>query len=260
MSKKLRHLYEQFQPNNYQLTLDIDKTNLKFKGVVVVTGKKVGRPSQRITLHQRDLRITSAKVIKHNKNDDQEIELSRILCHKSYDEVRLHSKDQLYAGNYTLELEFEGQITDSMLGIYPSKFEYEGKARTIIATQFESHYAREAFPCIDEPIAKATFDLTLTTDSKDVVLSNTPVSKQKTIANRTTTIFETTPKMSTYLLAFVTGPMHSVESKTKDGVIVRTWSSLARPKKELRYSVDEAVRVLEFFTEYFGVKYPLRVS
>ena len=258
MSKKLRHLYEQFQPNNYQLTLDIDKTNLKFKGVVVVTGKKVGRPSQRITLHQRDLRITSAKVIKHNKNEDQEIELSRILCHKSYDEVRLHSKDQLYAGNYTLELEFEGQITDSMLGIYPSKFEYEGKAQTIIATQFESHYAREAFPCIDEPIAKATFDLTLTTDSKDVVLSNTPVSKQKTIANRTTTIFETTPKMSTYLLAFVTGPMHSVESKTKDGVIVRTWSSLARPKKELRYSVDEAVRVLEFFTKYFGVKYPLK--
>lgn len=257
MSKTLRHLFEQFQPSNYQLSINIDKEKLRFDGTVTISGKKVGRPSQRLTFHQRDLKITSAIVIKHDKKGDQQISISRIYCHKSYDEVRIHSDTLLYSGSYTVTLVFEGQITDHMLGIYPSKYELDGSTQTIIATQFESHYAREVFPCIDEPIAKATFDLSIISDQNDQVLSNTQILSQSSINQQKTTIFETTPKMSTYLLAFVVGSMHCVESKTKDGTIVRTWASLARPKEELRYSVDEAVRILEFFTDYFGVKYPL---
>ncbi len=257
MSKTLKHLFNQFQPTNYQLQIKLDKDKLKFSGSVTITGKKVGRPSQRLTFHQRDLKISSAKIVKVDKKNSTEIPVTRILCHKAYDEVRLHTNQQLYAGNYSITLDFAGQITEAMLGIYPAKYELDGQSQVILATQFESHYAREAFPCIDEPIAKATFDLTLTTNKDDIVLSNTEVKSQLVKERYCTTTFHTTPKMSTYLLAFVTGPMHSAEGKTKDGTLVRTWSSLARDKKELRYSVDEAVRILEFFTDYFGVKYPL---
>ena len=257
MSKAVKHLYKQFKPENYNLKFNINKDKLTFTGEVIITGTKVGRPSSRITFHQRGLKIASATIHKLNKNGNDKIPIKRRLCHKAYDEVRLYSEDPIYAGKYTVQIKFSGKITESMLGMYPSHFTYNDKKETIIATQFESHYAREAFPCIDEPIAKATFDQCLTTKKGDEVLSNTPIKTQKTDKQTTTTTFETTPKMSTYLLAFVTGPMHCVESKTRSGVLVRSWSSLARPKKELKYSVNEAVKVLDFFTKYFGVDYPL---
>lgn len=257
MSKPAKHLFEQFKPEHYDLSLTLDKEKLTFTGRVTITGKKTGRPSKRITLHQRGLKVTSAKITQFTKTGQGDIKPSRILTHKAYDEVRLHTEKDLYAGKYTITIDFSGKITESMLGIYPSYFTHDDKKEIIIATQFESHYAREVFPCIDEPVAKATFDLTLTTKKGDQVLSNTLAKSQTSDADTTTTVFETTPKMSTYLLAFVTGPMHSVEGKTKSGTTVRSWSSIARPKKELQYSVDEAVRVLDFFTDYFGVPYPL---
>jgi aminopeptidase N len=257
MSKSHKHLFELFKPENYVLSINLDKDNLRFTGEVIITGQKTGRPSKRLTFHQRDLKISGAEIIKFNKFEAESITPSRIVTHKAYDEVRIHTDQELYTGKYQVKIAFSGAITESMLGIYPSNFTYQGKNEVIIATQFESHYAREAFPCIDEPIAKATFNLTLTTKKGDIVLSNTSVLSEESNTKTTTTKFETTPKMSTYLLAFVTGPMHCVEAKTSDGILVRSWSSIARPKKELQYSVDEAVRVLDFFTNYFGVAYPL---
>ncbi len=257
MSKKTKHLYSQFQPTNYQLNLAIDKEALSFKGKVIITGQKVGRPAQRISLHQRDLKITSAKLIKQEKSANLDIPVTRTYNHKSYDELRIHTKDPIKTGTYTIEVEFSGTITEHMLGIYPSYFTDDEKKQTIITTQFESHYAREVFPCIDEPSAKATFNLTLTTAKGDIVLSNTPIKNQTSDKNQVTTTFETTPKMSTYLLAFVTGSMHFVESKTKTGIAVRSWSATSRPKEQLQYSVNEAVKILDFFTDYFGVNYPL---
>ena len=257
MSKKTKHLYSQFQPTNYQLNLAIDKDTLSFKGKVLIAGQKVGRPAQRISLHQRDLKITSAKLVRVEKTSKIPISISKTYSHKAYDELRIHSNQILKSGDYEIEIEFNGKITEHMLGIYPSYFTHKDKKEVIIATQFESHYAREAFPCIDEPIAKATFDLTLTTKQGDEVIANTPTKSQSNKNGLVTTVFETTPKMSTYLLAFVTGPLHSIERKTKTGTIVRSWTAISRPKSQLKYSVYEAVKILEFFTDYFGVDYPL---
>lgn len=257
MSKAAPRLFNQFQPDNYKLALALDKAKLEFSGTVTITGKKVGRPSKRITLHQKDLHVHKATVTRHSKSSNEPVVVSRINTHNTANEVRIHSDQLLHAGTYTVTVEFKGRISKTMLGIYPSYFTDKNEEKTILATQFESHHAREAFPCIDEPEAKATFDLTLTTDKNDVVLGNTPSLKETTDKTHKTVAFETTPRMSTYLLAFVSGPMHYVEGKTKDGIVVRSWSSTARPKKELQYSMEEGVRVLDFFTEYFGTNYPL---
>ena len=258
MGKTAKRLFEQFQPEHYDLSLVPDASAKTFTGSVVIKGRKTGRPSQRLTFHQKDLKITSAQVTKHDKTGDETIKIDRINTHASSYEVRLHAGKTLYPGRYTITLEFSGKITDNMTGIYLSNFEHEGKSKQLVATQFESHHAREAFPCIDEPEAKATFDLRLTTGKDDVILGNTPVKQQSTKAGKRITSFETTPRMSTYLLAFVYGEMHAVEAKTKDGVLVRSWSSVAQDKSFLQYSVDEAVKILEFFTDYFGVPYPLK--
>jgi aminopeptidase N len=259
MSKKVRRLFEQFQPSHYSLDMTPDKKTMSFSGSVTIKGRKTGRPSQRITLHQKGLKITEALIVKHDKNGSTEIEVTRINKQNSLDEVRLHSESSLYPGKYTLRLSFEGKITDPMHGLYPCYFEHEGQKKMLLATQFESHHAREVFPCVDEPEAKATFDLALTTPKDEVVLANTPVSDQKSVGdNLTRTTFETTPIMSTYLLAFVIGEMHSVEAKTKEGTIIRTWATVAQPKDFLNYANDEGVKILEFFTNYFQTPFPLK--
>src|SRR2546430_13660977 len=114
-------------------------------------------------------------------------------------------------------MEFKGEITRPMNGIYPCFFKHDGQDKKLIATQFESHHAREAFPCVDEPEAKATFDLTLTTPVGETVIANTPITTQKTLGKSLVTCFETTPRMSVYLLAFVYGELGFKEAKTKDG-------------------------------------------
>ena len=257
MSKKVRRLYEQFQPENYGLTLCLDRKAMTFSGTVTIHGKKTGRPSQRLTFHQKELKITAAKITKRDKKGDQPVEVVRINKQNSFDEVRLHAKGMVFPGEYTVTMEFSGKITRTMHGIYPCHFKHGGKDKIIMATQFESHHAREAFPCIDEPEAKATFDLSLVTPGKEVSLSNTAAKNQKTTKSGVETTFETSPKMSTYLLAFVTGELHGVTGKTKDGIEVRSWASVAQPKDHLKYANDEAIKCLEFFIDYFQTPFPL---
>lgn len=253
----MRRLFEQFQPSNYQIEITINSEKLVFAGTVTIQGKKVGRPSQRLTFHQHGLTITEASIIRHDKRGDQTFEVTRINLQKSFDEVRLHAKNMLYGGNYTITMTFEAEITATMEGIYPCYYKYNGQDKKLIATQFESHHARQAFPCIDEPEAKATFDLTLVTPSGGTVLSNTPVRHSAVEKARQTTTFETTPVMSTYLLAFVHGDIHCVKGKSKSGVAVRSWATIAQPISYLEYANKEAISCLEFFEDYFQVPFPL---
>lgn len=257
MGKTVSRLYAQFQPKHYILEIDPDRAAETFTGNVIISGQRVGKPSQRITLHQVGLTITKAHVVKHDKKTgDQEITVDRINHHKSSEEVRLHTNQMLYPGSYTIRLEFKGKITRPMNGIYPCFFEHKGVQKQLLATQFESHHAREVFPCIDEPEAKATFDLTLHTVPGETVIANTPIASQEEKNGKLISTFETTPHMSTYLLAFVTGELGHLEAKTKHGTIVRTYAT-ADKVDFTQFALECAVKTLEFYEEYFNIPYPL---
>lgn len=245
-----KRLYSQLKPTSYELTLDINRESLSFTGAVTISGSTDVSQKQ-IVLHSRHQTIQSVTVDKQ----------TAMFTSGDYDElqIELNSGDDIAPGNHVIDIEYAGIIhDDSMLGVYASNFVHDGKNKQIIVTQFESHYAREALPCIDEPEAKATFTLTLKTPKDEAVLSNMPISEQETVGEQFITTFEQTPRMSTYLLAFGFGELQSVEATTKDGVSVRTWATVAQPKSWLEYSVNEGVRVLEFFTEYFGTPFPLK--
>ncbi len=256
MGKKVTRLYEQFRPEQYGLALDVDPVTMTFSGTVMIRGKKAGRPAQRLTFHQKGLKITKATVTKHDKKGDQQFEIGRINKQDSFDEVRLHSEAPFYPGEYTVTMDFTGEITRPMNGIYPCFFTHDGQEKKLIATQFESHHAREAFPCIDEPEAKATFDLTLVSPKGETVIANTPVKEQSAKGKKQVTTFETTPKMSTYLLAFVFGELKYLEATTKDGVLVRTYATPDNVR-HTQFALDVAVKTLEFYNQYFDVPYPL---
>lgn len=256
MAKTVTRLYEQFHPDNYKLELEPDREKMRFSGNVIIHGKKVGAPSRRITLHQKGLKVSGAELVRHGKGGDETVAITRINQHAKFDELRIHTNEKLFPSSYTLKLLFSGKISEQMHGIYPCNFQIGTKSKKLIATQFESHYAREVFPCIDEPEAKATFELTLTTPKGETVIANTPVVAQSYEGAEIKSTFEPTPKMSTYLLAFAYGDLGYIEAKTSRGVLVRTYATPDKVKFT-KFALDVAVRCIDFYENYFEVEYPL---
>lgn len=240
----VERLITKFIPENYNLFLEIDRENKSFQGNVAINGEAL---DHHISLHQKDLAI-NAVILDSNKLDftmDDENEAVHIELPET--------------GSLTLVVEFSGKITDNMSGIYPSYYTVDGVKKEIISTQFESHFARQAFPCIDEPEAKATFDFSVKFDQSegDVALSNMPEINTERRMETGIWTFDTTPRMSSYLLAFAIGELHGKTTHTQNGTLVGSYATKAHKLSELDFSLDIAVRVIEFYEDYFGVKYPI---
>lgn len=244
---KVPRLLDTFTPNHYNLTLDLTHAEEKeFSGTVIISGDSI---SESISLHSKGLTIQSATI------DNQPAGVS----FGEFDELKL-SQPNLENGNHTIRIDFSGTITDAMHGLYPCYFTHDGVKKQLFATQFESHHAREVFPCVDEPAAKAEYDLTLITRPRITVLGNMPVKHEEENDNSLTTAFEKTPRMSSYLLAFIIGELHKKTAHTKSGVEVNVWATPAQNENTLDFALDIATRSIDFYDEYFGVKYPLPKS
>ena len=244
---KVPRLLDTFTPNHYNLTLDLTRAEEKeFSGTVIISGDST---SESISLHSKGLIIQSATI------DNQPADVS----FGEFDELRL-SQPNLKNENHTIHINFSGNITDAMHGLYPCYFTHDGIKKQLFATQFESHHAREVFPCVDGPAAKAEYDLTLITRSGITVLGNMPIKSEGENGDSHTTTFEKTPRMSSYLLAFVIGELHKKTARTKSGVEVNVWATPAQNENTLDFALDIATRSIDFYDEYFGVKYPLPKS
>ena len=243
----VKHFIETFVPEHYDLFLDLNRADKTFSGKVTITGEA---KTSKVSLHQKDLTVEAVVVAGQARpftldkdNEALYIELEA-------------------AGSVVVTITYTGKITDNMTGIYPSYYTVDGVKKEIISTQFESHFAREAFPSVDEPEAKATFDLALKFDQAEgeLALSNMP---EIDVENRKATgvwKFETTPRMSSYLLAFAAGDMQGITAKTKNGTLVGVYATKAHPESNLEFALDIAVRCIEFYEEYYGVKYPIPQS
>ncbi|EJN93967.1 M1 family metallopeptidase [Streptococcus ratti] len=245
--ESVEHFIEKFVPENYNIFLDINRQQRTFSGNVAINGEALDNV---ISLHQKNLTISS--VLLDNTELVYELDNDHEAIHIELPET----------GSMTLVLEFAGEITDNMTGIYPSYYTVNGVKKEIISTQFESHFAREAFPSIDEPEAKATFDLALKFDQEegDVALSNMP---EINISRREETgvwTFDTTPRMSSYLLAFAFGSLHGQKAYTNNGTEVGVFATEAQSSDSVAFALDIAVRVINFYEGYFGVKYPIPQS
>jgi len=246
--QSVSRLIEQFIPEHYQLSLDLKRSERTFSGTLTMNGSSVG-DGNTITVHAKDLSIESVTL------DGKIAEFS----YGENDELAVSHPD-IFAGRHIVVFSFSGQITDTMHGLYPCYYEHEGVKKELLATQFESHHAREVFPCIDEPEAKATFDVVLTTEQDTTVLGNMPVEKQQVENERLVTTFATTPRMSTYLVAWVTGDLHRKTATTKRGVEVNVWATPAQSPASLDFALDIATRTIDFFETYFDTPYPLPKS
>uniref|UniRef100_A0A8C3JWQ8 Aminopeptidase n=1 Tax=Calidris pygmaea TaxID=425635 RepID=A0A8C3JWQ8_9CHAR len=166
--------------------------------------------------------------------------------------------------HYRLSSSFTGELADDLAGFYRSEYVDSGETKVVATTQMQAADARKAFPCFDEPAMKANFSVTLIHPSDHSAISNMPIKSDSQLVinneNWTVTKFQTTPKMSTYLLAFIVSQFNYTANMSDD-VLIRIWG---RPKAIAENQGDYALRVtgpiLKFFEDHYNTSYPLPKS
>nr|WP_278780994.1 M1 family metallopeptidase [Limosilactobacillus mucosae] len=235
--------YEKFQPVHYDIYLDIDRAAKHFKGITTIKGNAV---DTKIALHQKFLNVASVQA------DGQDVPFS------FSDRQEAIQLELPHSGDVELKIVYDAKLTDTMMGIYPSYYTVAGQKKQLIGTQFETTAARQAFPGIDEPEAKATFSLAIKYDEQpgETIIANMPEDHVENGVH----YFQETVKMSTYLVAFAFGELQSKFAKTKSGVEIGVFSTKAHQPKELDFSLDIAKRAIEFYEDFYQTPYPLPQS
>ncbi|MBR0480491.1 M1 family metallopeptidase [Candidatus Saccharibacteria bacterium] len=268
----MERLINYFKPDNYKLQLNIDKHKGTARGRVTITGEPKGDV---IKLHAKNLTIDRILLDGNEVKwevDRGENEIVIFATRVDYPcrhrgnrtTTRLASLRTVATNNdfVFILIDYHFTLNTNMMGCYLSSYQLNGKEEKLVSTQFESHYARECFPCVDEPGAKATFDLEITVpDLDDTVIANTPalnVVENTTPSESKTITFETTPRMSTYLLAFCIGKFQSKSTKSKHGVEVTTYCALNHDLKSVDFANEIATAALDYYDDNFGIAYPLK--
>ncbi|MCO5582725.1 hypothetical protein L7F22_036624 [Adiantum nelumboides] len=165
------------------------------------------------------------------------------------DEILVLSFEQsLPVGKALLSLDFQGNLNDSMKGLYRSSCLKDGVKHYMAVTQFEPADARRCFPCWDEPALKATFRMIVQAPIDKVVLSNMPVETEEVSGTRKRVSFQVSPRMSTYLVALVVGQLEYLESETPSGNKVRVYCETGKAEQG-KFALDVATKTLPFYEE-----------
>jgi aminopeptidase N len=243
-----QRLPDTVRPLHYSLTLTPDLKAATFTGIETID-VTLAKPSNHITLNAVEIAFQSVAVSAGGKQ-----QTATISEDKKKEQVTFSFPAQLPAGSAALSIAYTGILNNELRGFYLSRT----ARRNYAVTQFESTDARRAFPSFDEPAFKATYDVTLVIDADDTAISNSPIESDTTgpTSGKHTLHFATTPKMSTYLVAFLVGDFQCTSGES-DGVQIRACST---PDKVALtpYSLDVAKYVLHYYDDYFGIPYPLK--
>jgi len=242
-----QRLPQTVHPEHYQLTLTPDLKDATFSGsekIAVV----LDQPSDSITLNAAEIKFQSVTT----KADGTELKAT-VAEDPAKQQATFKFDRTLPAGPLTLQIEYTGILNGQLRGFYLSKT----ARRNYAVTQFEPTDARRAFPSFDEPAMKTTFDVTLVVDKGDTAISNTNIVADTPGPgpNKHTIHFATTPKMSTYLVAFLVGDLQCTSGES-DGTPIR---ACATPDKVeyTKFALSAAEFVLHYYNDYFGIKYPM---
>ncbi len=233
---------------NYSICLEPDLDRFIFCGKIKIL-LAAGKPVNEIRLNSCELAYESCTVAENNKF---------VACPFSLQpkkEEIVITLPRKMSGEIILGLDYTGEINDRMAGFYRSKYISKETTRYLAVTQFEVSDARKAFPCLDHPVKKATFDVEMIIDQQQVAISNMPISEERRRDDGKKWIkFEQTPKMSTYLLFFSVGEFEFITDRQDKRVRAATTPGLSR---YAGLSLELGRKSLEFSENYYDSKYPL---
>ncbi|XP_035494571.1 endoplasmic reticulum aminopeptidase 2 [Scophthalmus maximus] len=244
-------------PLHYRLFLHPNLTSLSFTGSVQIQ-IDVQNNTNWVVLHSKGLQISKATILNQNFTHLSD-QVLPVLHNPSHEQIGIFSPWVLSSGQkYFLYIEFGAELAEGFYGFYKSTYRTTtGETRTLASTHFEPTSARMAFPCFDEPIFKANFSVRIRRSPEHISLSNMPVVKTVELSDGLLEDwFAASVKMSTYLVAFVISDFRSVTATTSSGVQVSVY---AAPEKmpQTHYALEVAVKMLDFYEEFFNIRYPL---
>ena len=236
-------------PRNYNLKID---TNLKtfIYSCRESISIELQKPTDKITLDANELDVKNVALYQNGELQQSKFSVLKKEKHLS---ISLSKK---ISGNVFLVIEFNGFNNDKMYGFYRSVYKDGNKKKYLLSSQFEAPDARSAFPCFDEPVLKATFDVSITVDKNMEAISNMPIKKIiPRPGGRQEFVFQKTPKMSTYLLYLGVGEFESIKGNLRSLPIRVLFT---KGKGELaKLPLEYAKKFIEFYEKYFGIKYPM---
>jgi puromycin-sensitive aminopeptidase len=240
------------EPVHYDIDLQADLEKFTFSGSETIK-ILIQQPTSTVTLHALDLRVKKAEI--RSPLGSAPITAKRKSRSRKMETLTFDFGQTLQPGEAELRLEFKGELNDKMHGFYRTSYTVNGQKKWGAATQFEATDARRAFPCWDEPERKATFTAKLTVPEHLTALSNMPARQETKTGNGWKSIeFEKTPRMSSYLLAFVIADLEFVEGKDRHGVPIRVWTSPGK-REHGRFALEEACHTVPYFADWFGIPY-----
>lgn len=237
---------------------------------------EITKPTKEIVLNAIDLKIGTTKVSVDHTKSTQGWESTNVTYDEGAQRATITFDQEIpVSKKAAVVISFEGIMNNDMAGFYRSKYKpvvtpadsvpRDDEWHYMFSTQFESCDARRAFPCFDEPNLKASFDFEIEIPNDQVALSNMPVKETKSTKEGWQMVsFETTPIMSTYLLAWAVGDFEYVEAFTDrryngKQLPVRVYTTRGL-KEQGRYALEHAPKTIDYFSEIFDIDYPLPKS
>lgn len=252
-------LPEGIKPASYKLKVIplLKEGNFSFSGEVSINVTVLKENLTSITLHVKDLNITD-QVVEDKAGSKVGINSS---LPGTGDFYVITLKDKLKKNDfYTIKMKFSGPLNEDLTGLYRSSYiNADGKTEWMAVTQFEPTSARKAFPCFDEPHLKATFEVSIARPKDMNTLCN--MNTRSTAVNSSDPslpesyvwdVYEETPLMSTYLVAFTVSKFISVSV----GGNVTVWAH-ENVIDQVHYSAEEAPKLIQIMNNLTGVDYEL---
>ncbi len=229
---------------------DSSRGELTFTGTETVK-LNVRSPVHQLVLNALELEITEASL------DGKALPKSAIKTDREKELLTLALPSELARGDHTLALSFSGKINQQGQGLFYMHYHEQGSGtkKIMLGTQFEATDARRFFPCWDEPVFRARFQLTAVVPENWLAVSNMPVESEKKIAGGKEVRFAPTPPMSSYLNVFAAGDLDLIESRSGPTQI-RVIATKGKAKLG-RHALEATAQILQYYNDYFGVPYPL---
>jgi aminopeptidase N len=235
-------------PSGYKIDIVPDLQKLTLTGHESVD-VDVRQPVADITMNQAGLTLGHATL--------DNTAATSITADERGQTVTLHFAQQIPSGHHTLSIDYTGPIPNSPAGIYYDDYKTPaGAQKRMLVTQFEVADARRMFPGWDEPAFKATFQLSAVLPKNLAAISNMPITATTPAGDGLQKVqFANSPRMSTYLLALIAGDMAAVRGEAA-GTKLASWAPTGE-EHQGDYALGVETKVLPYYNDYFGVKFPL---
>jgi aminopeptidase N len=237
-------------PTDYSIRIIPDIGKLTFAGTEAIKLNFRSRVRQ-LVLNVLELKIQGASI------DGKELPGSAIKIDTKDELLTIALPSELATGEHTLGLRFEGKINQQGQGLFYMHYQEQdsGTRKIMLGSQFEATDARRFFPCWDEPVFRARFQLTAVVPENWLAVSNMPIESEKKVDGGKEVRFAATPSMSSYLNVFVAGELDLIESRSGPTQL-RVIATKGKAKLG-RYALEATAQILQYYNDYFGVAYPL---